>query len=216
MTCAEKSGAAHHLAIAGDPVAGCRERLRSGDHRDPAVPGRDQVLGERDAALTVVRDDRIVGAVIGVPQQLDDRDAFRRLDEIARAGRGRGHVDDRVDPELLERTQIRAVALGFVVADTQQEPVAALFEGTLQHGRALGVEVVADVGDDQPDRHRMLRPQRPRERIRPVAEGPGGGHDLGPRRVVDVALPAQGARHRRRGEPGAGGDIAQRCHGPAL
>ena len=197
-----------HAATKRVVALGAGRRVqRSGDEGDAAVTELEQVAGGGGGPAGVV-DQHGVGRSRLRERAVDehDRDPQRRE---ALGGLGvvaRRRQQQAVDPAA-HRGQHVVLAGGALVGVAQHDRVAGVVGdrfGPLHDG---GEEGVGDVGDDQPDGHRLAGLQPAGDVGGSEAElVHGGGDRLGPlhRRALEVP------RHARRRDPGDPGDVGDR------
>ena len=125
----ERTALAQRPAIAGESLAGRRHVQLAGEHRDPRMPGIDEVGDRAERPTLVVDDDRVRPSpstcrstcTIGTSCIIRARCLLFFLV---------GVTIQAVHPHRLEQREVFALALGVVVAVAQDDVVA----GVLRHG----------------------------------------------------------------------------------
>lgn len=143
-------------------------------------------------------------------------------------GESRDRVDDarivarlqqeRVDAPLAEEL-LRALSARLqVFRAPHQHEVVVLDRRIFDPAHELDEDRVHEVGNDERDDVRARRPQRPPRRVRPVVELARCALDALPGLIADARFGcvAQHPGHGRDRDTGAGGDVAQSCHGPII
>jgi hypothetical protein len=158
----------HGGPVAFDPLSG--GVLRGiGNHRDSVVPKRCQMVDDQPCADPVIADYTVDPRDPGGVRQRDQRRRPRRCCQ-GRAGKPFGHRDDAVHLQFQETSERVLLGLAPPLAADHQAGVPALFGHGVNPVEHHGKERVVQVTDQHPDRLRLTARQRPRGRVRPVAE----------------------------------------------
>jgi hypothetical protein len=182
--------------------------LPAGEVGDAAMPAGDEMLCDSACAAAVVGHDGGKIGVVLVAVEEHDRDA-RGLAPAGEAGRDRRRpheyaVDLIVDQGVEHVVDRLAVRRG----EEDQDVVAARPERLredLEHER---VELVVEMGHDQPDQPAASDDERAGERIRAIAENRGGLQNLGAGLGGDGRAGREGAADRRLADASKTGHVA--------
>ncbi|CPQ96260.1 Uncharacterised protein [Bordetella pertussis] len=199
-------GLAHGAAETGQAVFAQAQVRGGADIGDAPVAVVDQVLGGGARGGPFVDHHRFGGHRRVLADQLDGAHALEQGDGLG-LGLDGGRDDHAGRARHHERAQVVELALGVVLGDAQRQLEAARHRRVghdLGHGR---VEIVLDVGHDQPDHRAVRRAHVLRRAVGHVAHGLrrlahaglGGGADLG--------MVGQRARHRGMRQLQAGRDV---------